>query len=302
MFLPSTTPFISAVQQIADSCGASADTEMTTRAWRSMNSAIQHFNNRAKWNWLMTETAPTLITKSWTITGITASGGQASAASPAGHTLAVDDLVSGSTFGMGARVCATAASGFSLNLAVLGTGSNSYSITASRDYYSIPADLKAIYSVRLLSKDVALRPLPQRMWDRLSTTELSEGEAQWYTTFNFGTKGKIRLLPIPNASDYMVVRYHRAMATGSASASTATLDIASDYEPYLMAWAKWHFLTDKGEDRKAQATTWLALAENGLTTMLKEQTAQPDDEIGFTPGHARGYASDTSTRGIEWDR
>ena len=302
MFLASTTPFVTAVQQIADSCGASADTEMTTRSWRSLNAAIQHFNNRFKWNWLFTETAPTLITYPFSVTGVTASGGQASATCPAGHTLAVDDLLTGSLFGLGTRVSATAASGFGVNLAVLGTGSSTINVTSTRDYYSIPTDLKAVYSVRLLSADRALKPVSQRAWDRASTTETVEGTTQWYTTFNFGTKSKIRLMPPPDAADYMVIRYHRGMATASASASTATLDIAADYEPYLMAWAKWHFLTDKGEERKAQSTTWLSLAEDGLRTMLKDQTNQPDDELRFTPGHAQGgYTSDTSTRGIAWD-
>jgi hypothetical protein len=276
---------------------------MTTRSWRSLNAAIQHFNNRYKWNWLWTESPPSLVTYPFSVTGVTASGGQASAKCPAGHGLAVDDLLTGGLFGLGTRISATAASGFGVNLVVLGTGSSTIDITATRDYYSLPADLKSIYSVRLLSTDRALKPLPQRLWDRASMTEMVAGTTEWYSTFNFGTKGKIRLLPPPGAVDYMVIRYHRAMTTGSASASTSTLDIASDYEPYLMAWAKWHFLTDKGEGREKQATVWLALAEDGLKTMLKEQTSQPDEDVGFVPDSATmgGGDSLTSTRNIHWD-
>jgi hypothetical protein len=118
-----------------------------------------------------------------------------------------------------------------------------------------------------------------------------------------GSKGKIRLLSPPNGADWLMVRYYRCMATAAASSTSTTLDIPSDYEHYLIAWAKWHFLTDKGEERKAQATTWLSLAEDGLKTMLKDQTNIPDEDLSFVPGHAQaGPTNDNSVAGIMWDR
>ena len=117
-----------------------------------------------------------------------------------------------------------------------------------------------------------------------------------------GSKGKIRLLTPPGGGDWLQLRYHRNMATAASTATATTLDIPDNYEPYLMAYAKWHFLTDKGEERKSQATTWLSLAENGLTTMLKDQTNIPDEDLGFTPGHmTAGRVSDNSTVNIAWD-
>jgi hypothetical protein len=103
LFEASQTPFVSAVQQIADSCGASADTEMTTRAGISLNSAIRHFNNRHKWNWLLTEAAPIVVLAPFGVAGVTASASVASAAAPAGHGIKTDDFISGLTWPMGTR-------------------------------------------------------------------------------------------------------------------------------------------------------------------------------------------------------
>ena len=64
------------------------------------------------------------------------------------------------------------------------------------------------------------------------------------------------------------------------------LDIPEDYEAYPIAWAKWHFLTDKREQGGQQATTWLNLAQEGLKTMESDQTVIPDEDLMFLPGHA----------------
>lgn len=58
-----------------------------------------------------------------------------------------------------------------------------------------------------------------------------------------------------------------------------------DYEPYLIAWAKWHYLTDKSEGRSDQAAVWLNFATDGLKVMLADQTRLPDEDLMFIPGH-----------------
>ena len=91
------------------------------------------------------------------------------------------------------------------------------------------------------------------------------------------------------------------MAPASASAASAALDIPEDYEYVPIAWAKWHFLTDKGEGRKDQANVWMTLAQDGLKQMLAEQTALPDDDLGFVPGALPMWWDSRSTRWINWD-
>jgi hypothetical protein len=298
LFQGSTTPFVSAVQQIADSCGASADTEMTTRAGISLNSAIRHFNSRYKWNWLLTEAAPITVLAPFGVAGVTASASVASAAAPAGHGLKTDDFISGLCWPVGTR-----ASGFGVNaLASNFATTATMPITATRDMYDLPTDYKAMYSARMLNGNTPLRYVQRRMVDRGQESEQSGGNVFGYDLMMVGSKGKIRLLTPPGAADVLQVRYHRNMATAAASSTATTLDIPDGYEPYLMAWAKWHFLTDKGEDRKAQATTWLSLAEDGLRTMLKDQTNLPDEGLSFTPGHAQaGQSNIDSLSSVRWD-
>jgi hypothetical protein len=303
LFEASQTPFVSAVQQIADSCGASADTEMTTRAGISLNSAIRHFNNRYKWNWLLTEAAPVSVLAPFGVAGVTASASVASAAAPAGHGVKTDDFISGLAWPMGTRASATAVSGFGVNSLATGFATTAtMPITATRDMYDLPTDWKAPYSLRLLSSNTPLRYIQRRGVDRSIESEQAVNGVYGYDLMMVGSKGKVRLLTPPGGADVLQIRYHRNMATAASTATATTLDIPDNYEPYLMAWAKWHFLTDKGEDRKAQATTWLALAENGLTTMLKDQTNIPDEDLGFTPGHMQaGRTSDNSVVNVKWD-
>jgi hypothetical protein len=303
LFEASQTPFVTAVQQIADSVGASADTEMTTRAGISLNSAIRHFNNRYKWNWLLTEAAPTVVLAPFGVAGVTASAGVASAAAPAGHGLKVDDYIYGSCWPLGTRVSATAASGFGVNSLATGFATTAtMPITATRDMYDLPTDWKATYSARFLSSNTPLRYVQRRGLDRSCDNEQTGGTVYGYDLFMAGSKGKIRLLTPPGAADILQIRYHRNMATAAASSTGTTLDIPDNYEPYLMAWAKWHFLTDKGEERKTQAMTWLSLAEDGLKTMLKDQTNIPDEDLGFIPGHTQaGRADINSLASVKWD-
>jgi len=303
LFEASQTPFVSAVQQIADSCGASADTEMTTRAGISLNSGIRHFNNRYKWNWLLTEAAPIVVVAPFGVAGVTASASVASAAAPAAHGIKTDDFISGLCWPFGTRASATAVSGFGVNALATGFATTAtMPVTATRDMYDLPTDFKAVYTCRLLSSNTPLRYVQRRSVDRSSESEQAMHDTYGYDLMMVGSKGKLRLLTPPAGADILQLRYHRNMATAASTATATTLDIPDNYEPYLMAWAKWHFLTDKGEDRKAQATTWLALAENGLTTMLKDQTSLPDEELGFTPGHMQaGRISENSVVGVKWD-
>ena len=283
-----TLPQIQA--EIADSAGASADADMLTRAARSWAAAIEHFNNKVKWDFLLAEGVPTMVVAPFGIT-LTASGGQASASSAGASAFAVDDLFSGPGWILGTRVTATATNAIGLTTSATGfaAGLQQTSATGTRDMYTLPSDMKAMYSVRLQASQRPLHPLRRRIYDRSISSEYTVSTPERYDMFTFGGKGKIRLLPPPAASDVLQMRYYRRMST------TATpVDVPQDYEPYFIAWAKWHFLTDKGLTERA--TTWFALAQDGLKTMLADQTVQPDESIGFVPGHLGGMTSDNSTR------
>jgi hypothetical protein len=213
-------------------------------------------------------------------------------------------VVLASGFMVGNRITATAASGFGFAVAVTGftAGVTVITATAVRDYYDAPADYRRVYTVRLLGAQKSLGYATRRSYDRFVTDEVAAGTPESYDLFSMGGKGKIRLLPPPASSDVLLIRHSRRFTLASASGVTAALDIPEDYESYVIAWGKWHFLTDKGEGRKEQATVWMSLAQEGLKNMLAEQTSVPDQDLGFIPAHAVPVAGgDNSTRGIAWE-
>lgn len=302
VFNPSTLPWVSAVQAVADSAGASADSEMLNRAHLSLRASFQHFAGRYKWDFLRTEAPPVFVVAPFAVTAVTASGGAVSAASPAGHGILPGDLLINPVFVLGTRVTATAASGFGFNVSASFIGTAAITASAQRDLYNLPSDWKSVYSVRLLGTNRKLEYVGRRSWDRGVGDENLASSPYNYDLFRGGSGGQIRLLPAPGTSDTLQIRYYRRFFLGSASGATGTLDLPEDYESYPIAWAKWHFLTDKGEGRKDQATTWLSLAQEGLTTMLKDQTNVADESLGFQPAHLHVAAPDAgSTVSIPWD-
>lgn len=304
LFNQSDKPASAVVIEIADSAGASGDAEQKTRAWRSLRAAIEHFNNRANWDFVRTEAAPSAVIGPLSLTGVSASANQTSAALPVGHGLQVDDYVSGTPFVVGTRVSATAAGSIGLTVAVtagIGTGVQAFTVTGLRDLYDLPADFKAEYSVRLLGSQRVLWSTRQRQVGRARASEQDMSTPIGYDDYQIGAKGKLRLVRIPSFSDTMLIRYYRRMSVPSASAATDLLDIPQDYEPYLIAWAKWHYLTDKANAKSDQAQVWIALANEGIKTMIADQTRRPDEDLMLIPGQAFGDSSINSMASIQWD-
>lgn len=305
LFTPSTIPWVSAVNMVADSAGATSDSEMTQRAHHSLRAAFQYFNSRAKWNFLRVEATPTALVAPFTVP-VTASAGNSSATANSGHGVLIDDILLGSGFAPGARVTATANGSFGFNVTLTGytAGLQSFSLTAVRDSYDLPSDYKSGYSIRLLGGQKALRYVGRRLYDRSVGSESASGTPQGYDLFNSYGRGKVRILPPPSSADYALQRYYRRMFLASASSiSTTALDIPEDYEAYPIAWAKWHFLTDKRDQGGPQAQTWLSLATEGLKTMMADQADIPDEDLQFIPGHfiPDETANPNSTRYLDWN-
>ena len=297
LFTPSTKSWVSTVQEVAGVVGASADSEMLSRAHSSLRGAFQYINRRTNWDYLRTKQAPVQLIAPFTVS-VTASGGSASLTAAASHGIKVDDLMSGSGVLLGSRTTATAATTFTLDTLVTGfTGTAAYDVGATRDFYDLASDYRVAYSVRMLAANRPLHPLGRRLYDRVASDQFTPGTPERYDTFSQAGKGKIQILPPPSQTDVLQIRYYRRMNLGSATADSTALDILEDYELYPVAWAKWHFLTDRQEGRGEQATTWMTLAKEGIATMIAEQTNQPDEQISFVPGQfAYDLGGPNSTR------
>lgn len=283
---------------------------MTTRAHHSLNAATKHFNSRYKWSFLETEATPISVVGPIGFTAVV-SAGETSAFFGSTPGITANDFLVGGPYQVGTRITAfeysTAIGSGSFGFdraAVSGNGVTPMSATAVRDLYDLPTDWKQAYSVRLLGAKTTLYPAIRRVYDRSLGDEFASSSPSSYDIFGVGQYSKIRLLPPPSGSDTLLLRYYRRMATQSVSATAQTLDIPLDYDQYLIAWAKWHFLTDKGENYQAQSRTWLAFAQEGLVTMLREQTALPDQDVAiiYGGGILNYSGNDASTRHIAWEQ
>ena len=305
-FFNQSTKTVSAViAEIAGSVGASGDPDMLPRAMNSLNAAIEYLHTRADWDFLFTEGNLIQTVAPFSVTGVSASAGQSSAACPVGHGFLTDDLVSFPGVLAGTRVSATASGGIGLNSTIMttvGTGTVVVTASGARDYYAVPTSFRKPYSLRSVTLNVALRLMRRRLYDRTTTSELTPSTPDRYDIAPIPTKGKLRLLPLPSSADVLELSHFRRITLASSTSDSATFDMPADFEPFVIAYAKWHFIADKSEGRGDQMTTWLTFADNGLRSMLADQARQPDEDLRFIPGAAGdGYASQNSTRNLDYN-
>jgi hypothetical protein len=303
LFNSSPKPVSAVVSEIADSAGASADPEQTTRAWRSLKAGIQYFNTRANWDFLFTEANPIKVFAPYTVI-LSASAGNSSATLAVGHGVSADDYMVGDGIQTGTRVTATGGTSLGFNQIFTITAAGIQTITASgnRDMYALPSDWKMEYSARLLGSSPRwLRDIRRRAYDRSVSNEQDQAVPMAYDTSTVGGKGKVRLLRPPAAADVLQLRYYRRMTVPTASAATEVLDIPEDYENFLIAWSKWHYLTDRGDGRADQANVWLGLATEGIKVMLADQVRKPDEDLMFTPGASTMSMTTTPNTVTWWD-
>jgi hypothetical protein len=290
LFNQSTKTTAAAIAEIADSAGASADSDMLARATRSLAAAFGHFNNYANWRFTLTEATPILVTAPFTLTAITASAGLNYLVTPttaaAVNVYPLDFVQSGFT-SVPQRVVSTATAGATgrivfgetFNTSIVPTTAAG-DITVNRDCYDLPSDFKQPYDVRMLGAQYTLRPLGRRHYDRSITTEFTfAGTPLYYDVFLAYPGGKIRVLRPPAQTDRLAIKYYRRM-----QATSATCDIPADYDQYLIAFAKWHLLSDKA-DASDRATTWFNFANGGLKQMVMQEVKQPDEDLLMIPGH-----------------
>lgn len=287
----STLATATAAKYVADAAGASADSEMVARAALSYAAAINHFSNFSNWEWTLVEAPTILVTAPFAIPGASATANLNYILTPTtAHGVVSGDFVQGDVFSpyTAGRVSATAASGANgvigfaetFNASLISTAGTAVTVSANRDEYDIPSDWKQPYSLRMLGSQYTLRPIGRRHYDRSVTTEYAPaGTPLYYDIFTVGTQSKIRLLRPPMSTDRLQIRYYRRL-----SATTTPCDIPAQYEAYLIAFAKWHFLVDKA-DMQERANQWLQFSNNGLQQMLKEAVRQPDEDLMFLPGH-----------------
>lgn len=298
LFQQTSTTLTEAKQQIADSAGVSADSDMITRAGRSFEAAIKHWNNMANWRALLVEANGISVYAPFTVSGCVLTSGSQTITTTVASGFQVAglvrwDAITGSGAVLDMQVSSTGITSITATLAASATVSG-VTLTFTRALYDLPSDFKAIYTARLMALPRPLTYVGRRGYDRTAFDQVAVNTPIFYDLFREGELGKIRLIPPPNAADTLKIRYYRRM-----SQTDTPIDVHVDWEPYFIAWAKWHFLTDK-KDGSERAQQWQQFAQNGISQMLKMNVTIPDEELAFTPGGLDSYWTSPSSVWPYW--
>lgn len=297
LFQQSSKALLTAQQEIADSGGVSADSDLVGKALLSFKAAIQHLNNVANWRALLTEANGISVIGPFQVSGCATTSGSTTITTTVTNGFSVAgvtkwDAITGSATVLDMQVSATGTTSITATLAASATVSAA-TLTFTRDLYTLPTDYKAMYTARLLSQPRGLTFIGRRPYDRTVYDQTSVATPIFYDMFREGELGKIRLIPPPSAADTLKIRYYRRM-----SETADPIDVHVDWEPYFIAWAKWHWLTDK-KDGSERAKEWQQFANTGIAQMIKQNSNIPDEELAFIPGAATVFVNPNSTA-FDW--
>jgi hypothetical protein len=232
--------------------GASGDTVQLAAAADAILEAIEEWNIRHDFSYLLMDTSGGFSVASSTIAvdGITVTTSVANGFAGVN----VGQTVTGS----GVPASTTVASITSTTVIVLSAASTPATVTltfgadipviSGTDTYNLPSPIGRPYSARLLTNEDTLLYKEQREIDRSYEIQSHSGTPIFYNLFNsssFSTgrqNGKVRLFPIPGSTDTLRVRYYRPIAQPSSGSDN--LDVPDPYVYALLALAKYVFLRD----------------------------------------------------------
>ena len=244
--------YTNAQTAVARILGASGDTVQLAAAADSILEAIQEWNIRHDWSFLLMDTSNGFSVASSTIAGdgitVTTSVANGFAGVNVGQTVT----------GTGVPASTTVASITSTTVIVLSQAATPATVTltfsanipviSGTDTYFLPSPIGRPYSARLLTNGDTLIYKEQREIDREFWDQTQAGTPIYYNLFNttsFTTgrqNGRIRLFPSPGKSDTLLVRYYRPIAEPSSGSDN--LDVPDQYVYALLALAKYFFLRD----------------------------------------------------------
>lgn len=289
---PSTKVFSTAKSEVAASSGSESNTAMETLAGRAIISAMQFWSGFWNWKYLQTSAASIAVANQYQLSGSFEAGtpDDIDFVSSVASTVAVGDVVISSSsayVAAGAFYVHTVSSNLVKLTLTPGGGGSAYTFPAAagstaitlgfgRIDYTLPTTIRSMYSARLMATNRALSELHQRDYDRMFPT-LHVDTPCWYTLWSAeGSAPKIRILPVPAAADFLVLRYVREVTIPSGASDV--LDIPRDAEFAIISLAKGYYLTDKGEEK---AAFWLRTGEDAIKKARARELQDSDMEDGF---------------------
>jgi hypothetical protein len=264
--------------------GASGDNVQLAAAADSIKAAIQEWNLRHDFSYLLMDTsggftvATCTQTLGTTLTTTVTNGfagvniGQTAVGATIG-TVTVTAIVSTTVLTvMGGSNAGPETMTFSADIPVI----------SGTDTYNLPSPIGRPYSARLLTNEWTLEFKEQRNIDRSFVSQTPASTPFYYNLFNTGSfstgrqNGKIRLFPIPGNTDTLRVRYFRPIAEPSAGGDN--LDVPDTYVYALLDLARYMFLRDHdSESQRLQELKERAEIQFRAVVARDEQGTEDND-------------------------
>lgn len=244
-----------------------ADADRTAAAKDAIKAAIEEWNLRRDWRYLMMDSR-----NGFTVAACTSNG-----ANPSVITTTTPNGFAGVNVGQtatglsGTATVASVASNYLSFTAVEQVTGGPVTLTFSGDIpiivgvdlYNLPTTIKRMYSVRLLTNERTLMWRDQRETDRRFISQTQQATPAYYNNFNDATfstakpYGRLRIFPISGVTDTCRVRYYRPIAQPSGDSDI--LDMPDRYTYAVLILARYYFLVGYN-------------AENTRTGEMKERS------------------------------
>lgn len=278
---------------IARALSGSSDTERLAAAQEALFAAIQEWNLRNDWSFLLMDTSGGFTVAACTL----ATGTLTTSTSDGFAGVNIGQTATGSTIGtvtvtaIGSTTSLTVTGGSDAGPETL-TFSADIPIRSGEDTYNLPTPVKRPYSVRLLTNNKRLDYKEQRHIDREFADLSIGGEPVYYnmmneSAFSVGRQnGVLRVFPIPSGSDTARARYFRPIEEPGADGTNLLLP--DRYVYALLELGRYYFLKNldsenprTGETKeRAEFLLRKAIADDREQTGDNDMTLVPYIEWG----------------------
>lgn len=265
------TTRLQAKQYIARALGAEGSTVQLAAAQDALFAAIEEWNLKRDWQFLLMDTTDGFSVAACTGTGTTLDTTTSNGfigVNP-GQTVSGTGITVGTTVSSITDNDTIVLSAASTSVAATITFSGDIPLVVGTTTYNLPTPFKRPYTARVVSGDErTLDHMDQRLIDRMYQDQNTNGRSQFYNLMNKATfdqsrqNGKLRLFPPPSAIETVRVRYYRPIA--QPSGDSVNLDLPDRYIYALLELGRWHYL--KNHDSETERLSLTQSKANELYT------------------------------------
>lgn len=274
--------------------------ETTVIAADAIKAAIQEWNLRHDWRYLLMNTGD-----GFTVAACTLTGTSLTTTTPNGFAAVnINQTATGATIG---TVTVTAVVSTTTLTISGGTNGGPETLTFSADIpiratvstYFLPTPIKRPHSVRLLTNEREVLWKEEREIKRQFADIASGGTPIWYNTFNQSNwstgrqNGVARFFPIPSQIDTARVWYYRPIA--EPSTGTDNLDVPDRYIYSLLEMARAYYLKGKDADNPRTAMTWQNAEKVFARCVADDEQGSEDRDIAMVPLMEWGFHRQVET-------